>query len=98
MGKGGALQISTGTLAEGVIFVRFSDNGPGISDALKDKIFEPFFTSRKDGNGTGLGLYLCRKIIAEYDGTLTVSDVPTGGTCFELKLPIDTNTPPELSA
>ena len=89
MGKGGCLHISSGTLPEGVIFVRFSDNGPGISDDLKSKIFEPFFTSRKDGSGTGLGLYLCRKIIDDYQGTLTVYDVPTGGCCFEITLSID---------
>ena len=89
MGKGGCLHISSGTLPGNTLFVRFSDNGPGISDDLKNKIFEPFFTSREDGSGTGLGLYLCRKIIADYQGELTVSDSASGGCCFELKLPID---------
>ncbi len=87
MESGGCLRISTGCLPDNRIFVRFCDNGPGVSDALKDKIFEPFFTARKDGSGTGLGLYLCRKIIAEYKGRLTVADAPAGGSCFELNLP-----------
>ena len=56
---------------------------------LKAKIFEPFFILRKDGRGTGLGLYLCRKIIDDYRSTLSVSDVLSGGTCFEITLSID---------
>lgn len=89
MGKGGHLQISTGVLTGNTLFVRFIDDGPGVPDELKTKIFEPFFTSRNDGSGTGLGLYLCRKIVDDYQGTLSVSDVSSGGTCFEITLSID---------
>jgi signal transduction histidine kinase len=89
MGTGGSLHIETGCRPDNTIFVRFSDNGPGVADALKQKIFEPFFTARKDGSGTGLGLYLCRKILTEYQGELQVLDIPTGGSCFELSLPQD---------
>ena len=69
------------------IFIRFIDNGPGVPGSLKDKIFEPFFTAREDGTGTGLGLYLCRKIVAEYDGKLTMTGASGGGSCFEVWLP-----------
>lgn len=88
MGKGGQLWIETATVAGQELVIRFSDNGPGVPDTLKDKIFEPFFTARQDGTGTGLGLFLCRKIIAEYQGSLNVADAVEGGCCFEIRLPI----------
>lgn len=83
----GTIHINTRCTAES-LFINIADNGPGIPDHLKEQIFEPFFTSRKDGSGTGLGLYLCRKIITAYQGNLTVADNPEGGTCFTLELPI----------
>ncbi|MBN2645013.1 MAG: GAF domain-containing protein [Desulfuromonadaceae bacterium] len=89
MGAGGMLRISTGVLDRQRLFIRFCDNGPGIADTMKERIFEPFFTSRKDGSGTGLGLYLCRKIVADYQGQLTVSDGDSGGCCFEINIPCD---------
>ena len=93
MDKEGQIHISAQNTAQDRLVVSFCDTGPGVPDSLKGKIFEPFFTSRKDGSGTGLGLYLCRKIIAEYDGTLTVSDREGGGSCFQIGLPV---VPPEL--
>lgn len=87
MGQGGAIRITTSYEKGEGIYVRFYDNGPGIPDKLKEQIFEPFFTSRKDGTGTGLGLYLCRKIVTEYEGHLIVSDGPEPGSCFEIFLP-----------
>jgi len=70
------------------LLISIADTGPGIPEHLKEQIFEPFFTNRKDGTGTGLGLYLCRKIITSYQGSLTVADNPEGGTCFTLRLPV----------
>lgn len=87
MGSQGSIRITTGISPEQAILVRICDSGPGIPEHLKEQIFEPFFTNRADGTGTGLGLYLCRKIINDYQGQLTVRDNPEGGTCFELKLP-----------
>lgn len=87
-GAGGRLCITTSAAAGQEIFIRFSDNGPGVPESLKDKIFEPFFTARRDGTGTGLGLFLCRKITAEYRGSLTVEDAAGGGSCFEVRLPL----------
>ena len=88
MGSGGEIHIRTRITADQVILVQIIDSGPGIPDHLKEQIFEPFYTDRKDGTGTGLGLYLCRKIINSYQGNLDVTDNPKGGSCFELKLPI----------
>ncbi len=87
MGHGGTIRITTGYAKGDGIYIRFFDNGPGIPEKLKEQIFEPFFTARKDGTGTGLGLYLCRKIVAEYEGHLKVTAAPDRGSCFEIFLP-----------
>ncbi len=87
MGHGGAIRISTDYVKGEGIYVRFCDNGPGIPEKLREQVFEPFFTSRKDGTGTGLGLYLCRKIITEYEGHLKIIDTTMQGSCFEIFLP-----------
>ena len=57
----------TGDKAE----IKIRDNGTGIPDQLKDKIFNPFFTTKDTGKGTGLGLSLTHDIILKYGGTLS---------------------------
>ena len=66
--------------------ISVKDNGAGIPDELKDKIFGAFY-STKEG-GTGLGLSISKKIVESYGGTLTLSDVETGGACFSVFLPL----------
>jgi signal transduction histidine kinase len=63
-----------------------SDNGPGIPDDSLDRVFEPFFTTKE--NGTGYGLYLASEIIKEQGGRLTACNVPKGGACFSIWLPM----------
>ncbi len=65
--------------------VSISDNGPGISIADRERIFEPFVSNKEDG--TGLGLSISRKIIASYGGDITVSESKDGGACFTISLP-----------
>ena len=65
--------------------VTVQDNGSGIPEQLKDKIFEPFY-STKEG-GTGLGLSISRKIVESYGGSLMLADAETGGACFTVFLP-----------
>jgi len=65
--------------------VLVKDTGSGIPDKLKDKIFDPFY-STKEG-GTGLGLSISKKIIESYGGTLNLSDSEGGGACFAIFLP-----------
>src|SRR6267143_621996 len=64
-----------------------ADTGPGIAPELQTKIFEPFFTTKPPGEGTGLGLSLCRGIVEEHGGTLTVESRPGHGATFTVALP-----------
>ena len=70
---------------QGVIMVR--DNGPGIQDF--DSIFEPFYTTKKPGEGVGLGLAISSSIMADLGGRLTAHNATTGGgAVFEMQLPV----------
>jgi signal transduction histidine kinase len=63
------------------------DNGKGIPDNIKDKIFQPFFTTKPTGEGTGLGLSLSYDIVKAHGGELTVESKEGEGTMFEVRLP-----------
>jgi len=80
----------------GHIEVRISDNGPGIPDSIKDKIFQPFFTTKPTGQGTGLGLSLAYDMVKAHGGELSVRTpserVETKedeGTEFIIQIPIN---------
>lgn len=72
--------------ASNKIFIEISDDGPGISEEQKDKIFQPYF-STKEG-GTGLGLSIASKIITEHKGHIRVKDNTPKGTVFTIDIPI----------
>ena len=65
------------------------DNGPGIPEEIIDKIFQPFFTTKPTGQGTGLGLSLSYDIVKAHGGTLNVQSIPGEFTHFVITLPID---------
>ena len=70
------------------IEIRISDNGPGIPNSIKDKIFQPFFTTKPTGQGTGLGLSLAYDIVTKaHDGTLEVESTEGVGSEFVICLP-----------
>jgi two-component system sensor histidine kinase HydH len=73
-------------LAGTEIWLRIRDNGLGMDDETRARIFDPFYTSRKK-EGTGLGLALCRKIVDEHGGRIEVDSEPGEGTEFVLSLP-----------
>ena len=64
------------------------DNGPGIPENIVNEIFKPFFTTKPTGEGTGLGLHICRQVIDRVGGTITVQSTPNEGTRFAVRLPI----------
>lgn len=72
-------------LAGSEIWLRISDNGLGMDEQTRERIFDPFFTSREEG--TGLGLALCRKIVDEHGGRIEVDSEPGEGTEFVLSFP-----------
>ena len=69
-----------------VIRVTVSDNGPGIAPAARDRLFRPFFTTKREG--TGLGLALVQKIAVTHNGRVTAREPAEGGASFEIILPL----------
>ncbi|MCK4379227.1 MAG: hypothetical protein KAW01_07780, partial [Deltaproteobacteria bacterium] len=66
---------------------RLSDDGPGMSAEVREKIFNPFFTTKAVGTGTGLGLYISYDIIVnKHGGQLQVDSLPGRGTTFIIRL------------
>lgn len=64
------------------------DNGNGIPESIKSKIFQPFFTTKPSGEGTGLGLSLSYDIITKgHNGTIEIESIENEGTTFIIKLP-----------
>jgi C4-dicarboxylate-specific signal transduction histidine kinase len=61
------------------------DTGVGIPDAVRDKIFEPFYTTKEVGKGMGLGLAISYGILRDYGATIEVANREGGGACFALK-------------
>jgi len=70
------------------IFVTVSDNGEGIPAEKLAKIFEPFYTTKAPGHGTGLGLPVCQRIIKQHGGRILVDSHPDQGTRFTVILPV----------
>jgi C4-dicarboxylate-specific signal transduction histidine kinase len=79
----GEVEIS-GAAEEGWVLLQVRDNGPGIPEDLRDRVFEPFFTAREGGRGLGLAVSL--GIIESFDGTLRYRDRRGGGAVFELRM------------
>jgi two-component system NtrC family sensor kinase len=73
--------------AESMIEVRVEDNGPGITPDIVNEIFKPFFTTKPVGEGTGLGLHICRQVTERVGGSITVNSTPGMRTEFLVRLP-----------
>lgn len=71
-----------------MVCIRITDNGPGVPKDQKKRLFEPFYTTKTVGEGTGLGLFVSYFIIVnDHHGDMTVESPPGKGTCFTIKLP-----------
>lgn len=70
------------------IQVTVSDNGPGIPQQLVQEVFKPFFTTKPVGEGTGLGLHICRQTAERVGGSISVKSNPGKGTVFLVRLPV----------
>jgi two-component system NtrC family sensor kinase len=76
--------------------ITVQDNGPGLPESIREHLFEPFQTTKEEGQGTGLGLSLCRRFVEGHGGTITYRDAPTGGAIFAIRLPIASVDQPAL--
>jgi two-component system NtrC family sensor kinase len=86
------LTLTTAVNAAGTqVTLEVADNGPGIPDDLQRHVFEPFFTTRSQDGGSGLGLSLCRSIIEAHGGAIDLSSQVGQGTTVHITLPV---TPP----
>jgi len=96
MPQGGSLTITTGWNAEGdQVQIRFADTGEGIKREHLPKIYDPFFTTRKVGEGTGLGLSVSYAIVTKFGGTIACESRTQeearnnpSGTTFTISLPL----------
>jgi len=85
---GGRVMVSCGK-TDGHVWARVEDNGPGIDEDGKKAIFDPFYTTKPPGRGTGLGLNIVYRICTKYRGTVTVEDTDADGATFLVRFPVD---------
>jgi signal transduction histidine kinase len=83
----GSRDVDIRAAAEGRLCrITVNDRGPGISPGVRDRVFEPFFTTR--AGGTGLGLAIVKRLLELQDGTVALHDRPDGGTSAEITIPL----------
>jgi two-component system nitrogen regulation sensor histidine kinase NtrY len=70
-----------------------ADNGPGIAEAIRDKLFTPYFTTKQSQGGTGLGLAIAHRILSDHDGRISVRESDLGGASFCVELPVSPPAP-----
>jgi len=83
----GRFTISARELPGGSVEIRFADTGEGMAPEIIPKVFDPFFTTRDAGEGSGLGLFIVHKIVKENNGTILVQSEKGSGTTFLIALP-----------
>lgn len=67
--------------------IRIADNGPGVADAIRERLFEPFVSHGKE-NGTGMGLTVVQKILQDHGGDVAVEQTSASGTTFRISIPL----------
>ncbi len=86
IGAGGRIHIDARRESSGTR-ISVSDNGPGIAPEDLPRIFDPFFSTKAVGKGTGLGLFIVHEIIGQHGGTISVDSQPGQGTRFSIHIP-----------
>jgi signal transduction histidine kinase len=85
--QAGAPLASIAARADGsTVTLTVSDDGPGIPESDRERVFEPFFTGRRDSGGTGLGLAIVRSLLSSVNGTVEAMPI-TRGASFRVRLP-----------
>jgi len=90
MPEGGILSITASrikTRKGEAVRLEFADSGKGISEQNLKKVFDPFFSTKNGGGGTGLGLFISRRIVESYQGSIEVASKKNKGTAFIVEFP-----------
>src|SRR5258705_3472380 len=95
--ESGRIQIRL-TLAGDNVVVTVQDDGVGISPEALPKLFDPFYTTKRPGGGTGLSLSICLSIAREHGGTIQAESLPGGGSAFSVYLPATPESSPHSTA
>jgi len=86
--QNGATMLSIKTMTDGrKTTIQIGDNGSGIAEGNRERIFEPFFSTRREQGGTGMGLGIVRAMIASHGGTIELLESNKDGTTFQIILP-----------
>jgi signal transduction histidine kinase len=94
--QNGVLKVTSRSVGE-MVRIEFSDDGPGVSEPAR--VFDPFYTTRPIGQGTGLGLSMCYGIVEEHGGKISCQNRDEGGACFIVELPAaETREPQKAQA
>ena len=86
--SGGKLLVKTAVAGSDNVSFIITDNGPGIPAEAIERIFDRYFTTKKPGEGTGLGLFVTKSLVENMGGKITVSSRKGGGTAFKVTLPV----------
>ncbi len=93
----GRIQIRAGRSGN-QLTITVQDDGVGIRPEALQRIFDPFYTTKRPGGGTGLGLSICMSIIREHGGNIEAETLPAGGSAFTIYLPVASSEPPASTA
>ena len=85
--QGGWIRVEASDVGEDHVGLLVQDSGPGVPEALRERIFDPYFSTKPDSSGTGLGLAICQEVLRAHGGDLFYEEVAGVGATFRLSLP-----------
>jgi len=85
---GSSIRIQAQSTTDASVILSVEDDGPGVKSELKGKVFDPLFTTKEVGKGTGVGLSYCHRVVAAHGGTITLESNPDQGATFKIVLPL----------
>ena len=91
IGRDGNVILNIAEDAQSCAVVTVADSGPGIPQAVRDRLFEPFVSTKE--SGTGLGLTICRRIVEDHGGRIEATDGRARGAVFTVRLPTSSELP-----
>jgi two-component system C4-dicarboxylate transport sensor histidine kinase DctB len=87
-GSGGTIWVE-GRREGDRLSITVRDSGPGVSEEARSRLFQPFFSTKEAGRGSGLGLSICRRIATDHGGTIELVSPPGEGASFRMTLPAE---------